>query len=231
MDEALAPGRPHQAREPPGHLHHGQARLVLPVRGAEQHGEVEAEAGQHRERPRGVDGERGEGRQDLVAEVAGEVGAGRGLEVAGAHQRMPRSASGGRISPVERRVELLHHGVGALGDPLQLLGGVSPATSGAVSPSSSACLSAATRTMKNSSRLEAAMQANFSRSSSGFVGSQASSRTRPLNSSQDSSRLRKSSGSRFFGFFTSGSPRGRPACGRKPRSAGRRGRARRGARG
>ena len=40
------------------------------------------------------------------------------------------------------------------------------------------CLSPATRTSKNSSRFELTMQKNFTRSSSGFSGSSASSSTR-----------------------------------------------------
>src|SRR5512145_1257353 len=48
---------------------------------------------------------------------------------------------------------------------------------------------AATRTMKNSSRFELKIARNFTRSSSGTLGSWASSSTRRLNSSHDSSRL------------------------------------------
>ena len=47
----------------------------------------------------------------------------------------------------------------------------------------------ATRTMKNSSRLVAEMARNFTRSSSGCVGSDAWASTRRLNSSQLSSLL------------------------------------------
>src|SRR5690348_13229108 len=52
-------------------------------------------------------------------------------------------------------------------------------------------LSVATRIMKNSSRLELKMARNFTRSSSGTLGSWASSSTRRLKSSHDSSRFRK----------------------------------------
>ena len=82
--------------------------------------------------------------------------------------------------------------------------GVRPAGSGAVSPSSRAFFSAATRTMKNSSRLDATMVANFSRSRSGVDGSVASSRTRPLNSSQDTSRLRNEFGLSLAGLLHRG---------------------------
>ena len=56
----------------------------------------------------------------------------------------------------------------------------------------SCCFRPATRIMKNSSRFDATIDRNFSRSRSGTEGSRASSRTRLLNSSQDSSRLMKS---------------------------------------
>src|SRR5215471_14488286 len=55
-------------------------------------------------------------------------------------------------------------------------------------------LSSATRTMKNSSRLELKMERNLTRSSKGTLGSCASSSTRRLNSSHDSSRLMNASG-------------------------------------
>src|SRR5688572_2676552 len=54
--------------------------------------------------------------------------------------------------------------------------------------------SVATRTMKNSSRFALKMARNFTRSSSGTLGSWASSSTRRLNSSHDSSRLTNMSG-------------------------------------
>ena len=67
--------------------------------------------------------------------------------------------------------------------------GVIPAGSGLVTPRSVRICKPPTRTMKNSSRFEPVMARNFSRSSSGIVGSHASSSTRWLNSSQLSSRL------------------------------------------
>jgi hypothetical protein len=51
-------------------------------------------------------------------------------------------------------------------------------------------MSPLTRTAKNSSRWEENLEQNFRRSSSGIFGSAASSRTRALKSSQESSRLR-----------------------------------------
>ena len=58
-------------------------------------------------------------------------------------------------------------------------------------PPASNCLSPATRTMKNSSRLDATMPWNLHRSASGTFGSHASSNTRPLNANDESSRLMK----------------------------------------
>ena len=68
--------------------------------------------------------------------------------------------------------------------------GVSP--SGDVPPILASCcsLSRATRTWKNSSRLLLKMARNFTRSSTGARSSAARASTRPLKSSQDSSRLR-----------------------------------------
>jgi hypothetical protein len=64
--------------------------------------------------------------------------------------------------------------------------------SGPISSTSpvSCCLSPATRTMKNSSRLLATMAWYFKRSSSGTASLSASAMTRALNSSHESSRLR-----------------------------------------
>src|SRR5207302_5613809 len=56
------------------------------------------------------------------------------------------------------------------------------------------CNKPARRTSKNSSRFEAVMLRNFTRSSSGLVSSSASSSTRPLNLSHESSRFRKYAG-------------------------------------
>src|SRR4051794_8732759 len=68
-----------------------------------------------------------------------------------------------------------------------------------VSPVLCRRLSPAMRTMKNSSRLLAKIARNLTRSSRGRVSSSASSRTRALKSSQESSRLRKrSAGSGYF---------------------------------
>ena len=69
--------------------------------------------------------------------------------------------------------------------------GVRPARSGVVVSSSTSRRTAATRTMKNSSRFDDAMAANLIRSSSGVEGSAASSSTRSLKASHESSRLKK----------------------------------------
>src|SRR6185437_9950945 len=61
------------------------------------------------------------------------------------------------------------------------------------------CMRPAWRISTYSSRLDAVMARNLTRSSRGLVGSSASSRTRRLNCIQDSSRPLKSSG--FVGVF------------------------------
>src|SRR5258708_7553799 len=64
----------------------------------------------------------------------------------------------------------------------------------ALYPSSNCCSNPPTRTSKNSSRLLADIARNFTRSKSGLSGSCASSKTRQLKFSQDSSRLSKAVG-------------------------------------
>ena len=68
--------------------------------------------------------------------------------------------------------------------------GVRPSCSGVSMPASIWSCRPATRTMKNSSRFEEVIAQNFTRSSSGLLSSSASSSTRELNSSHDSSRLK-----------------------------------------
>ena len=67
--------------------------------------------------------------------------------------------------------------------------GVRPAGSGSLYPDRTCSCRPATRTMKNSSRLEAVIPRNLHRSRMGFSFSYASSSTRALKSSQLSSRL------------------------------------------
>ncbi len=80
-----------------------------------------------------------------------------------------------------------------LADAGELLGRREPVRTLLGIPSRSWPLSPATRTMKNSSRLLAEIDRKRSRSSSGWLGFSASSRTRRLNWSHDSSRLMKRS--------------------------------------
>ena len=72
--------------------------------------------------------------------------------------------------------------------------GVRPSGLGAVTPALAWPISPAMRTETNSSRLAALIETKRSRSSSGWRGFSASSTTRWLKSSQESSRLRKRSG-------------------------------------
>ena len=68
--------------------------------------------------------------------------------------------------------------------------GVRPSCSGFSIPASIWSCRPATRTMKNSSRLDEKIAQNFTRSSSGTAGSSASSSTRSLNCIHESSRLK-----------------------------------------
>ena len=81
---------------------------------------------------------------------------------------------------------------------------VSPSGPGPSSPCSSSVCSPATRIMKNSSRLLWKMAKNFTRSSSGQRGSAASSSTRSLKASQDSSRESKREPSGTVAILVSG---------------------------
>ena len=72
----------------------------------------------------------------------------------------------------------------------QISAGVIPSAGVAVTPAAIWSFSPETRIMKNSSRLALKIARNFTRSSSGWRRSCASSSTRRLNSSQLSSRLR-----------------------------------------
>ena len=72
--------------------------------------------------------------------------------------------------------------------------GVRPSSEISATPESTWPTRPATRTMKNSSRLLAEIDRNRSRSSSGWLGLAASSKTRRLNSSHDNSRLMNRSG-------------------------------------
>ena len=121
VHQALDARRPHQPRQPAGHLHHRQPRLVVALGRPEQHRQVEAQAGEHRKRPRGVDRERRERGQHLALEEARERGARVGLEIPRPHQ--PQAALGERRQDLagERGVELLDHRVRALRDRLELL--------------------------------------------------------------------------------------------------------------
>ncbi len=92
------------------------------------------------------------------------------------------------------------------------LRGLRPSGEGEATPAISCSFNPATRTWKNSSRLEAKMAMNFARSSSGRPPSSARASTRSLKSSQDSSRLKvrgsssgHAGGSRPGGAPTSGS--------------------------
>ena len=90
--------------------------------------------------------------------------------------------------------------------------GDSPSSERTESPDAAWSIRPATRTMKNSSRLDEKIEQNFTRSSSGVDSSAASSSTRALKSSHESSRLISAGGEGIwvgvFVFATSSSPQG-----------------------
>ena len=168
------PGRPHQARQPRRHLHHG--------RGAARPRPRRAPAAA----PGSGSGPRASGTAATTSMASG-VSAGStssrkwraraarcvASRPSTGRMRIPRSPSAGRISLARAS----RRGVSTISWARAEIcwsccPGVRPARSGAVSPSRPRRSSAAaTRTMKNSSRFEATMVANFSRSRSGFDAS------------------------------------------------------------
>ena len=91
-----------------------------------------------------------------------------------------RSATGGAVSSTTRsRISA------------SVSCGVRPSGERTARPDSACPISPPTRTMKNSSRFAEKIEQNFTRSRSGTVASAASSSTRPLNSSHESSRFRR----------------------------------------
>ena len=123
-----------------------------------------------------------------------------------ASSRIRRAASAGSSSSPARRYSAATKACARSATAASCCTGVMPDRSQALSPASICCCRPATRTMKNSSRFEAQIAANFTRSSSGMSGSAASSSTRSLNASHDSSRLMKRPGSCAFAVMTPPSP-------------------------
>jgi hypothetical protein len=124
----------------------------------------------------GVDGDRGEQRVNLFSVKLQRVLAGAGVELTPGEDTDVFALEGGEQEVVPAW-------------------GLRPPSSGGwgwLMPSSMRCRMPATRISMNSSRLLAVMARNLTRSSRGLVSSWASSRTRPLKLSQESSRLKKS---------------------------------------
>ena len=146
------------------------------------------------ERVAGVDRERREHREDPLLEDLDEVLAVVVVEVVPARTISTPAAAERRHEVVEVEVAPAGGSARSTRSPIsqQLLApGVRPSGDGCVDPGRHLVLAGpATRTWKNSSRLVEKMAQNFTRSSSGMLGSSASASTRALKSSQDSSRLR-----------------------------------------
>ena len=164
---------------------------------AHEHGEGQRQVRDVRERAAEADGQRREDREDLAAEALGQrAGAARSETSSMPTMRMPCSASAGSssLSTAARHWRSLQGRARARGSrrcvsrrraAVELAASSRPASTWSCRP--------ATRIMKNSSRLELKIAANFTRSSSGWPASSASCRTRSLKSSHDSSRLKYSS--------------------------------------
>ena len=151
--------------------------------------EVERQPGDVGERVGRVDGQRGEDGEDPVLEellaelllVAVELGPAQELDAVPAERRAagPNRARAWRsISSRLLGPDRLEHARAASG----------PLAARTATPAAIRRLRPATRTMKNSSRLLAKIARKRARSSSGRSGSSASSRTRWLKRSQESSR-------------------------------------------
>ena len=202
-----------EARQHGRHLHDRDDGLAPPglvLLAVHEHRQVEAAVAQHRERVARIDGQRRQHRPHLAREVA-PTGApsARASARPGATRRMPALREARRDVVAPAAVQLRDHGVGARADGGELLGRRSARRAGvSTTLPDSCCLRPATRTMKNSSRFDATMATNFRRSTSGTVGSRASSSTRSLNPSHDSSRLMNS-------FAAAGSLTDAAACRRR----------------
>ncbi len=169
-----------------------QARVALgsgdSPTGADGGHQAEGAVAQMREGMAGVDGERREDRAEVRRKYSSRKARCSRVVSFGRTIATPSAASRGWISSRKQRccstTSSWIRRVVAAGFPP-----VWPVRTRRASPSRIPRLSPATRTMKNSSRFELKMARNFTRSSSGTLGSCASSSTRRLNSSQDSSRL------------------------------------------
>ena len=159
------------------------------VRVAQPDRDRQAERRDVRERVARVDRERRQDREDLVEEPLAER-----LVVLRDRGVVDDLDALGRERPADVDVDRRVLG-DELEDPRRGRPRAAPRRSGRRAsgrrlPASTCWRRPATRTWKNSSRLPAKMARNLTRSSSGLRSSRASRRTRALNSSHDSSRLR-----------------------------------------
>ena len=160
----------HQLGKRVGYLDPGEALLAARVR--HHDGKIQAQVGDMRERPAGVKGERGEDRVHHVPEV--------GFHDAALTMRQVTVFAHLDAGLRKGRVELTPSVIGVRQQTLTSVRMRSSCSATAPSSAFEAvfCLRTATRTMKNSSMFENRMERNLTRSSRGFSGSCASSRTR-----------------------------------------------------
>ena len=186
----------HEPVEDRRHLHPGEV-LLAGLRVAHQHREVEREPGDVGERVRRVDGQRRQHREDpLPEQLLAAASARRGSARPSAAARCPPWRARGR----SRRGTAPRAAASAPTVVRQICSSTSrgsrPEAAGTATPAAMRRLRPATRTMKNSSRLVAKIARNRTRSSSGRSVSSASSSTRVLKCSHDSSRSRNRSAGR-----------------------------------
>ena len=184
--------RPDEARQRLGHLDAREA-LLARLGVAHDHAEAERQTGDVRERLAGPDRERRQHRVDLA--VAKPISSSRRSSAVGVVDRRrrgsprPRAPGASSLAPELRlgRGQLEHARRAPRPAPAAACGrpGSAPGR-----PRRTWSSSPATRTMKNSSRLDEKIAQNLTRSSRGSSGSAASSRTRAFRSSHESSRLR-----------------------------------------
>ena len=154
----------------------------------------EAEIGNERERMRRIDRERRQHRKDVMQEMVFEPGALLFGDVRRRRSARCRAGSARRAVRASAPAGRSRGPTPSRRCAASCSDGVSPSGLRSVMPSRTWPLSAATRTMKNSSRLLAEIDRKRSRSSSGWLSLAASSSTRRLKCSHDNSRLMKRSG-------------------------------------
>ena len=177
-----------------------RAKRSSPVSGSRTNdAEAEREPRDVRERLAGPDRERRQHREDLALEPRRRARRSSSSVAVRRPRRstIPSAASAGRELVASRAATARPSArAPARGSRRAPARGVRPSGERTASPARPGPIRPATRTMKNSSRFDEKIAQNFTRSSSGSSRSAASSSTRALKSSHESSRLRSALGGR-----------------------------------